>query len=166
MSDCSICLEKFDNTNVFTLDCNHTFHTKCIINWFRNKKNSCPVCRKRPENEDFFIQHSIDRFYNNFVIFNENHIPQLNMELLQNSTAQIRNSINFLNYLLLFIYDSNNRRQLRFIILKYFLIFIFQIKIQYWILLLLINISFVILIPILFISSFVFNIYNFTLENI
>ena len=47
MSDelCSICLNNLDEEQSYTLEaCNHQFHTKCIINWFRNS-SSCPCCR-------------------------------------------------------------------------------------------------------------------------
>ena len=47
MSDelCSICLNNLDEEQTYTLEaCNHQFHTKCIINWFRNS-SSCPCCR-------------------------------------------------------------------------------------------------------------------------
>ena len=47
MSDelCSICLNNLDEEQAYTLEaCNHQFHTKCIINWFRNS-SSCPCCR-------------------------------------------------------------------------------------------------------------------------
>jgi len=27
------------------LACGHTFHTDCIMSWFRSKKNTCPYCR-------------------------------------------------------------------------------------------------------------------------
>ena len=30
---CAICLSDLDN-NEYTLECNHTFHTKCIVEWF------------------------------------------------------------------------------------------------------------------------------------
>ena len=46
MSDnCSICLEDISNgTNTATLDCNHTFHYKCVFNWNKTQPN-CPLCR-------------------------------------------------------------------------------------------------------------------------
>jgi len=47
MSDelCSICLNNLDEEQTYTLEaCSHRFHTKCIINWFRNS-SSCPCCR-------------------------------------------------------------------------------------------------------------------------
>ena len=43
--NCSICLNKFGEEECHKLDeCNHKFHTKCIINWFR-KASTCPNCR-------------------------------------------------------------------------------------------------------------------------
>lgn len=48
MSDnsCLICLQEYsDNDETYTLEkCNHRFHTKCIINWFR-MSSRCPCCR-------------------------------------------------------------------------------------------------------------------------
>ena len=32
---CSICLEKI-NSNKKILKCQHTFHEKCILKWFKN----------------------------------------------------------------------------------------------------------------------------------
>lgn len=44
---CSICLENLEgNTNRKT-SCNHTFHKECIYQWINNKKNTCPLCRKK-----------------------------------------------------------------------------------------------------------------------
>lgn len=45
MDNCSICREVLNNNiQQFTLECNHTFHTSCIINSFRIT-NACPMCR-------------------------------------------------------------------------------------------------------------------------
>jgi septal ring factor EnvC (AmiA/AmiB activator) len=43
---CSICLNNYrDDENTYILEaCNHKFHTKCIIDWFRHA-SSCPYCR-------------------------------------------------------------------------------------------------------------------------
>jgi hypothetical protein len=42
---CSICLEVVSNeTNTATLECNHTFHYKCVYNWNKLHTN-CPLCR-------------------------------------------------------------------------------------------------------------------------
>lgn len=46
---CSICLEDMSNgTNTATLDCNHTFHYKCVFNWNKLHPN-CPLCRGEQE---------------------------------------------------------------------------------------------------------------------
>ena len=41
---CSICLECIGKCKT-TLECGHTFDTRCILTWL-NKNNSCPYCRK------------------------------------------------------------------------------------------------------------------------
>lgn len=58
---CSICFDNIDSNDVydniendnnnreFTLECNHKFHTKCIMSWFRTGKPNCPLC-----NDDTF----------------------------------------------------------------------------------------------------------------
>jgi len=43
-SKCSICLENL-NKETFKLSCDHSFHTSCIIEWFRFGNESCPGCR-------------------------------------------------------------------------------------------------------------------------
>ena len=40
---CSICFDDCKGKTC-TLECGHTFHTKCIFTWF-NKNNNCPLCR-------------------------------------------------------------------------------------------------------------------------
>lgn len=45
-SDCCICYETYNkNEQVSKLECNHIFHTECIMNWCV-EKNTCPLCRK------------------------------------------------------------------------------------------------------------------------
>ena len=43
---CSICREIFDdNHQIYYLpECNHLFHTECILHWFRYGRQSCPLC--------------------------------------------------------------------------------------------------------------------------
>ncbi len=50
---CSICYEELNenientensNSNTYTLECNHCFHSSCIIKWFRNGHKNCPLC--------------------------------------------------------------------------------------------------------------------------
>jgi hypothetical protein len=43
---CSLCKSNIsltDNSN-YKLQCNHDFHTGCIIDWFRFKSSQCPSC--------------------------------------------------------------------------------------------------------------------------
>lgn len=49
-NSCSICFMTMDiDNNVCTLnDCQHRFHTNCIVGWFRNGNSSCPCCRDDP----------------------------------------------------------------------------------------------------------------------
>lgn len=59
---CGICLGGLHD-NKYTLDCDHEFHTSCIISWFRQQrsKGRCPICRESPNsqgNEE--VQHSDD----------------------------------------------------------------------------------------------------------
>jgi len=43
---CQICMEPMDDiTKVYKLsECNHEFHTDCIVNWFRNDSQNCIAC--------------------------------------------------------------------------------------------------------------------------
>ena len=43
LKTCSICFDECKGKTC-TLECGHTFHTKCIFTWF-NKNNTCPMCR-------------------------------------------------------------------------------------------------------------------------
>lgn len=58
MTECSICLEDInkENTDVTTLRCYHTYHKKCIREWFDVGKNTlCPLCNydvKQPVGEE------------------------------------------------------------------------------------------------------------------
>jgi len=42
---CSICYDTLNNEPQYTIpDCNHIFHTNCIVHWFRNGYRHCPSC--------------------------------------------------------------------------------------------------------------------------
>ena len=47
--ECSICLENIKKNDKYEkLDCckKSFFHTKCIQEWYKTNKNTCPLCRK------------------------------------------------------------------------------------------------------------------------
>ena len=47
---CSICLDEINSKENYELRCGHTFHTSCIIRWFREPyvKGKCPLCLDNP----------------------------------------------------------------------------------------------------------------------
>jgi hypothetical protein len=50
---CSICLDPLldKNTDVKAIynlpECNHSYHTECIVHWFRGGHSNCPCCGNR-----------------------------------------------------------------------------------------------------------------------
>ena len=40
---CAICHEATKADDYTIPECNHTYHTNCIITWFRMGKNTCPL---------------------------------------------------------------------------------------------------------------------------
>ena len=45
---CAICREDICQ-NTHTLEFNHTYHTNCIMNWFRTPNaTNCPLCQAAP----------------------------------------------------------------------------------------------------------------------
>lgn len=108
MSDCSICLSPLEEKQGHTLECNHLFHTKCIIDWFRHNKTSCPICRNIPiefagpqlaQQEDRgiagFPYHGLDNGNGEYFLHAGNNNLSINRELLervQNMTEDMKNS--------------------------------------------------------------------------
>ena len=45
---CSICFSTMTLKDSHSLECDHKFHTSCILKWFRSKQDTCPLCRKHP----------------------------------------------------------------------------------------------------------------------
>ena len=43
---CVICHETIENEK-YTLECGHSYHCKCIMTWFRNKHDNCPLCNDK-----------------------------------------------------------------------------------------------------------------------
>jgi len=54
MEICCICHENLESSITHTLpECNHTFHTNCIMTWFRapTGNNKCPLCNNSGVNK-------------------------------------------------------------------------------------------------------------------
>lgn len=52
---CAICHENIDlnDGSIYTLpECNHCYHTNCIMTWFRTGKNTCPLCNNHGVNQN------------------------------------------------------------------------------------------------------------------
>ena len=49
-SQCSICAGTMEG-DMTTLECRHTFHVGCVIQWFRYHNQSCPNCRSSDTHE-------------------------------------------------------------------------------------------------------------------
>lgn len=45
LTNCTICLCATDNDDSHVLECNHSFHVQCILQWYRSGHSSCPNCR-------------------------------------------------------------------------------------------------------------------------
>ena len=43
---CAICQDSIsDGTNYTIPECSHSFHTNCLMTWFRKGHNFCPLCK-------------------------------------------------------------------------------------------------------------------------
>ena len=55
LETCAICLSEMDDeSKIHQIDCNHRFHTTCIVKWFRLGTASCPLCNSNPNQIDEF----------------------------------------------------------------------------------------------------------------
>ena len=58
LDTCAICLNELeDGDNIYTIpECNHNFHTLCIIEWYRRLGSDCgcPLCRSSPEGQQIY----------------------------------------------------------------------------------------------------------------
>jgi hypothetical protein len=41
---CPICYDQIEVNTSYTLECNHKFHTDCIVKWLRSEHSNCPMC--------------------------------------------------------------------------------------------------------------------------
>lgn len=53
---CNICHENLNSEQCYSLpECKHTYHTDCIIQWFRYGNSNCPYCNSKHSLEDDWI---------------------------------------------------------------------------------------------------------------
>ena len=71
-NNCVICLSSLSDENnednIFNLECNHKFHTKCIMEWFRSSNGNCPLCNDNPfqQNNNYSIFYHSNLLDNRF----------------------------------------------------------------------------------------------------
>lgn len=72
-NDCTICLSLLEpNNDGAKIDCNHIYHSKCLIEWLF-KKMECPMCRKTVElNREI---HEVTQYQ---TIINQSHNENIN----------------------------------------------------------------------------------------
>lgn len=50
---CAICHETISRETSYTLpECSHSFHTNCLMTWFRKGHDTCPLCQNHGINAD------------------------------------------------------------------------------------------------------------------
>jgi hypothetical protein len=49
---CSICHDTLNNNQYKIPECNHLYHSSCIIEWYRTGNIRCPNCNSKPDNLD------------------------------------------------------------------------------------------------------------------
>ncbi len=77
MSDCPICLEYIQSTDItYTNGCDHGFHLGCLWQWLQ-VNNSCPLCRTVQPSRQIDIKNYIEIKYNsintNYYIYTINY---------------------------------------------------------------------------------------------
>lgn len=88
---CSICLEEIKEDNFILEDCEHNFHVKCIMKWFRQGNKTCPICRSDPtQNMNDHLRRIIQDYLENSNVF------QIRYQELQHIFSSIDNiDLNF-----------------------------------------------------------------------
>jgi hypothetical protein len=53
---CCICIDDIKD-NKYNLNCGHSYHTQCIMEWFNSGSDTCPICRKSINNNNYDIDY-------------------------------------------------------------------------------------------------------------
>jgi len=64
ITKCPICYDILETEDQYTIpDCSHTFHTNCIVHWFRNGYSHCPLCNHSGLGTIKYVSNSIMPFH-------------------------------------------------------------------------------------------------------
>jgi hypothetical protein len=70
--ECMICKDELQCSQCYTLpECNHTYHTHCLVTWFRNGDSRCPYCGNKGinnKNNETFRKVKNKHLYTEFEI--------------------------------------------------------------------------------------------------
>jgi hypothetical protein len=62
--ECCICFERIVHKNVSITECNHSFHTSCLLK-YNNKK--CPICRQSLYEEEIHLTILVDEISDEII---------------------------------------------------------------------------------------------------
>ena len=95
-NNCAICLcelneNENENDNIYNLNCDHKFHTNCIMDWFRSSSGNCPLCNDNPFNNQpvsqfsFLSDNYIDNRFKSIKKYSrtKNSPPSLKSEIIK-----------------------------------------------------------------------------------
>jgi hypothetical protein len=66
---CPVCLDAIDPSHSRTLECQHTFHVRCLERWKRIAR-TCPMCRIPFDQPQYKVRVSIQRLSDSYVSSN------------------------------------------------------------------------------------------------
>ena len=86
---CAICHDKFDNNKYEVPECNHHFHTSCIIEWYRTGNIRCPYCNSTPT----VLDEDHVSYYGNRKMINNKYKIISNYCRRKNANVQIKKKV-------------------------------------------------------------------------
>lgn len=93
-NECSICYEKIeDSINSCITECKHSFHTNCLIKAISFTGFSCPICRKKFEN-NISLSENMNQY--NIINYDEAYYSDSDTNLSDNDQYEFVTS-NFYN---------------------------------------------------------------------
>tara|TARA_Y100001958_G_scaffold158971_1_gene158603 strand:- start:5416 stop:5904 length:489 start_codon:yes stop_codon:yes gene_type:complete len=89
---CVICLDYIsENQDTYNLQCDHKYHTKCIVEWFRNGARSCPLCNDIPNSTSGVFSYG---FYSNTDLYQQRLKNIKKISNKKDSPLQIKKDFN------------------------------------------------------------------------
>ena len=116
--ECMICRNPLNCEQCYVLpECNHKYHTNCIISWFRNGDSRCPYCGNKginntPQNNTYNTYNRYNRYnFSNNILNNVDY-------LLNDSKKYINDDCSILNDIRKYAFSKKNENNKNAIVLK------------------------------------------------